>query len=354
MLNNTTFESCDEYFRSDTLIYISKIVWQTCGLMSIIMGVPGHCLQIILLLRKTGRKEPTHLYFIAIAICELIFLSNLFWLWLASASFIEKDPREILPCGIFYSILIGSATLSNLYLASLSADRSLIILCPTRYRSIVTHRSVTNCIVIIFIIITILLIPHYFYFYYDPQSTLFLCSFDPSAHHRQIRLWTFMHAILFVSIPSLIVCISSFIFLHNRCKHNRTYKNNLSVHARRLHRRAIFVFSFSLGLFFSFLPTCLLELFIVHDQLILRYRHCSARWRLYRILLNFFLTLTSINYSDKFYIHLFMSTAFRQQFIQFITCKSNSNVSKIMSDQNQRRLLAPVDQRPRNSSKSNE
>lgn len=76
MLNETTWRNCSEHLQSDTFMNASKIVWQTCGLLSIIIGVPGHCLQIIILSMKASRKEPTHVYFIAIAICELIFLGS--------------------------------------------------------------------------------------------------------------------------------------------------------------------------------------------------------------------------------------------------------------------------------------
>lgn len=269
-------------------------------------------------------------------------------------SIIEKDPRQVLSCGIFYSILIGSTTLSNLYLALLSIDRSLIILCPTRYRSIVTQRHVLFCIIVISIIVLILLIPHHFYLYYDVRTTLFLCDFHSTVNHHKVRLWAFVHSILFVAIPSLIVCISSLILLHNRCKHNRTYKNSLSESARKLHRRAIVIFFVSLAIFFSFLPFCFLELYIVHDQLILHRQHCSARWRIYRTLLNFFLILTSISYSIKFYVHLCIASTFRRQFVQFISCKLNFNASRITNNQNQQWLLTPIDQRTRTSSKSNE
>jgi hypothetical protein len=178
--------------------------------------------------------------------------------------------------------------------------------------------------------------------------TLFLCDFYSFVDHRKVRLWSFIHAILFVSIPSLIVCIFSFILLHNRCQHKRIHKQNLSERARRLHRRSIFICFISVGIFLSLLPTCILEIFIIDNRFSNHEGVCSIRWKIYKILLNYFLTLSSITYSIKFYIHLMVSISFRKSFIQFICCKSNQNRSeslRMTSGNNiEQHLLSPLDQ----------
>jgi hypothetical protein len=243
-------------------------------------------------------------------------------------------------------IIMGSTTLSNLYLASLAIDRSIMILRPARYRLLVTPCHVILRVIVIYIIIALLLIPHHFYFYYEPKTTLFLCDFHSFAH-RQIRLWTLVHSIFFVSIPSLLVCISAFILLRNRSKHKRTYKNNLSKSARRLHKRSIIIFFLSIGIFLSLLPTGILKVFIVYDRFFYNDIPCTIRWKIYKILLNCFLTLSSINYSMKFYINLIISTSFRNSFIQFISCKSNQNIPgspKMNSESNnEQHLLQTID-----------
>ena len=79
MNNNTITEICILNSRSDQLVQITSIIWQIFGLLSVIFGIPGHVLQIILLSsNKTCRKEPTSLYYIAIAICEIVFLLGLY------------------------------------------------------------------------------------------------------------------------------------------------------------------------------------------------------------------------------------------------------------------------------------
>ncbi|CAF0949909.1 unnamed protein product [Adineta steineri] len=346
--NNTTLEMCVGNVTYDRLFHISNSIWHVVGFFGVLFGIPGHILQIIISLNKTSRKEPTSLYSIAISVVETVFLLGLFWLWCVNMSLIKTDPREVLSCGIFYNIIVGSGSLSHLYLASLSIDRSIIILDPTRYRLIVTRSHVILRIVLITFIITLLLIPHHFYFHYVPRVTIFLCDFNPSLYYRRIRIWTFIHAILLVGIPSLIVCICSAILLHNRCKHKRIYKNNFSANARRMHRHSILLFVFSLGLFLSLLPGCLLEIFIVHDRFFYDTIYCSIRWKFYRILPNFFLTLSSITYSNKFYIHLTISTTFRNGFIQLITCKSNQKSTKSIkmseTNNNEQYLLSPINQ----------
>ena len=78
MNTSASFENCIVDFKSDSLVNLSRIIWRICGLSNVLIGVPGHCLLIVLLSRKSTQKEPIQLYSIAIAICELIFLLGLY------------------------------------------------------------------------------------------------------------------------------------------------------------------------------------------------------------------------------------------------------------------------------------
>jgi hypothetical protein len=164
------------------------------------------------------------------------------------------------------------------------------------------------------------MIPHHFYYYYDKNTTVFICEFYTFIDQWRIHLWSFLHAILFVSIPSIITCISSIILLQNRCKHRRITQNNLSENARRIERNSIFILFVSIVVLFSLLPAVILEIFIVHDRVFNHEIYCSNRRKTYKILLNWFLTLAAVNYSSKFYIRLFISKTFRKDFIQLINC----------------------------------
>jgi hypothetical protein len=230
------------------------------------------------------------------------------------------DPRQILSCGIFYSILIGSTILSNLYVASMSIDRTFMILYPTRYRTLITRRHVLIRIFLILIIIIFIMIPHHFYYYYDKNTTLFICEFHTFIGQWRIRIWPILHAILFVSLPSIITCVSAIILLHNRRNHRRIHKNKLSENARRIERNSILVLFVSVALSFSLLPAVILQIFIVHDRFFNQGIFPSIRWKTYRILLNWFLALSALNYSFKFYIRLFISKKFQRDFIELFNC----------------------------------
>jgi hypothetical protein len=223
-----------------------------------------------------------------------------------------------------------------------------MILYPALYRSIVTQSRIILRIILITIIVILLLIPHHFYFRYNSRTTLFLCELYPSADRRRIRLWTLIHAIFFVSVPLLILCIGSGLLLHNRCKNKRLHKNKLSASARRMHRRSILIFLASLWLFLSLLATCILEIWMVHERFFGHDSHCSTRWKFYKILFNCFLALLSISYSYKLYIHLIISTTARKKLIQLITCRSDqkSSMPIRMNDRNNnsQRLLSSIHQ----------
>ena len=170
--------------------------------------------------------------------------------------------------------------------------------------------------------VVLCLAPHHFYFYYDPQLSFFLCRFSSSVNRGGVRLWTFVHAIFFVSLPSMIVCASSFILVHNRCKRAGTLRGQRSVTARRMQRSSVLIAIVSVWILVSVVPTGILRIFMFHDRFFYRDTPCSTRWIVYKILLNSFLVLSSMTYSIKFYIHLMISTPFRRSFIHLVTCTS--------------------------------
>ena len=238
-------------------------------------------------------------------------------------SLVKLDPRQLLSCGIFYSLLIGSTILSNLYLASLSLDRSVMILHPMRYRSLVTHRHVLRRIALILGVTVIFMIPHHFYYYYDPSSTIFFCQFHSFAHSWKIRLWPLVHAVAFVSIPSIITTASAVILLYDRCHRKHLTPTHRSSSARRLERNSILLFACSVMILFCLLPTVTLEIFVVSDQLTGQLVACSKRWQIYKILFHWFLTFSAWNYSVKFYVRLLLSRTFRADFVGLISCCSS-------------------------------
>jgi hypothetical protein len=263
-------------------------------------------------------------------------LLGIIWLWSVSMSIIKTDPRQLMSCGIFYSIIIGSTILSNLYLASMSIDRIFLILYPSRYRVMITRRHVLLRIVLILLVVIVFMIPHHFYYYYDPISTIFICEFYSFTHRWQIHIWSFLHAIVFASLPSVITCLSSAILLHNRCRHRQKSNNKLSVIARRMEINSVAILFVSISILFLSLPTVILQIFIVHDRLVRHEILCSTRWEIYKILLNWFFILSALNYSLKFYIRLSISRSFQRDFIQIISCHF------IQTNKNNQQRLSPL------------
>ena len=242
----------------------------------------------------------------------------MFWLWCVAMSIVKIDPRQVFSCGSFYSLLVGSTILSNLYLASLSLDRSLLILHPMRARALITHRHVLQRIVVILCVTVFFMIPHHFYYYYDPSSTIFVCQFHSFVQQWKIRVWPLIHAVAFVSIPSIITCASAVILLHDRCHRKKLTQTTRSRTARRLERNSILLFVCSLMILFCLLPTVILEVFVVYDQLTGQLVFCSRRWQIYKILFNWFLTFSVWNYSVKFYVRLLLSRTFREDFARLL------------------------------------
>ena len=208
----------------------------------------------------------------------------------------------------------------------MSIDRSIMILYPSRYRILITRRSILMRVYLVLVFVIIAMIPHHFYFYYNKSMTLFICDFHRFIDRWRIHLWPYIHAILFVLLPVIIVYISSIILLHNRCEHRRVAKNNLSENARRMERNSILIFFMTIAISLSLFPFVILEIFTVRDRLYNLELLCGKRWNTYLILRYWFLILGVFTYSFKFYLRLIISKTFRQQFLQLISCSAYRQV----------------------------
>lgn len=215
---------------------------------------------------------------------------------------------------------MGPTILSNLYLASMSLDRTYMIIYPTRFRLVITRRHVLKRLFSILMIIIITMIPHHYYYSYQKKTVIFICEIHTSVIQWRLGIWPILHAILFVLAPSIITCASSIVLLHNRRNHRRIHKNKLSETARRMERYSILVVFATITILFSILPFVTLEIFITYDSLFSHGIISPMKWKTYKILLNWFLVLGAINYSFKFYFHLLVSTPFRKEFIQLFNC----------------------------------
>ncbi|CAF2032407.1 unnamed protein product [Rotaria magnacalcarata] len=239
---------------------------------------------------------------------------------------------------------MGPTISSNLYLASMSIDRVFMILHPIRYRIMDTRRHVIMRMLLIFTIVILLMFPLNFYFYYDSKTTIFICEFYTHIDQWKIRVWPFIHAILFVLCPSILTCIAAVIILRNRYDHRKKQKNKLSESARQMERNSVVLLCISIAILFSLLPTVILQIFIVHDLLLNHESLCPKRWKTYRILVNWFWILSVFVYSCKFYIRLFISKTFRKDFLKLIHCtfrqEQNDNEQNFISlnDQNKTKI----------------
>ena len=242
-------------------------------------------------------------------------------------SIIHIDPRQIFSCGIFYGILIGPTILSNLYLAAFSFDQGFMILYPNRSRRFITQRHVCICIVLILVIVILMLIPHHFFYYYDEKTTKFICEFRDFVEPWKIHLWPFLHAIFFVIIPYIITCGAVVILLRNRRYHRRFSQAALSQSSRRMERNAMCILVIFIVNFLTVLPYVVLEIFLVRDRLAFHEVLPLKRATLYRLLLNWFLIVSVVNYSFKFHVRLMISKAFRKDFKDLFKCSRQQRLS---------------------------
>lgn len=254
-------------------------------------------------------------------------------------SLVKFNLREILSCGIAYNIILSPTILSNLYFASASIDQSYMILHPTRYRFTITKCHVVTRILIILIIVVLFMIPNHFFFHYDSKTTVYICEFHEDISHSRIFIRSIVHIVLFITIPSLISCVSSVILLHQRCSHRKLRRNSITELNRRMERNSLILVVISIIMFISILPSGILQFFVVHDLLSNIESPCPENWKTIKTLNNWFWTFLSFTYSFKFYVRISMSKTYRRDFMELTNIISrraqNNNPPNSFASNNQ-------------------
>lgn len=258
----------------------------------------------------------------------------IFWIWLSDFSLIDFDPRRILSCGLLYNILSGSSSASNLYVASIAADRALMVLQPTNYRRRITNFNIRLKVFLILVFVIIVQTPMNPVFSYNPQSTIFFCEFRRVEYRFYFRLLSFVQAFACVLIPSIIIFVSSMVLLVNRQK-NIFRRTNRSSPSERMRKVAVFIALGSITTGLMMIITSILCAILVHRQLYSDTLNSSEKRRTSRILLNFYFTSITVVHSIKFYFHILISERSRHIFLRIISFKRVNRNTREISRQNQ-------------------
>ncbi|UJR33475.1 hypothetical protein I4U23_020920 [Adineta vaga] len=290
---------------------LGETIWRIGALICVLLGIPGHIIVIAIMFNARNRRQPICLYFATMAIFEIIFLIIVFWLWCSSLSLI-RDPRDVLTCGTYYSLLIGSSHISTLLLTTASLDRVCIVVYPTRYSTFVSRTKGLVKIIFIIIIVSLLLIQFHFSFYFS--HSYYICEYDSYAQLWHGKVWPLIRLSLLAFLPCLTICICSMVILRNRY-YRRPSTTSETTGSRHMRTASLLLVIYSIYYTLSIMPLNILQLFhsyfFNHDITETSQIDC-LKFSQWKMLMKFCMLLMAINYSNKFLVHYLISIQFRR------------------------------------------
>ena len=249
-------------------------------------------------------------------LCSLLVV---FWLWCASLALL-RDPRDVLTCGIFYTLTIGSSNASTLLLTAASIDRVLIVVYPSRYSTFVTRRKALIKISLILLLVLLLMIQYHFSFYFS--HSLHVCEYYSYAQLWHGTLWPLIRLALLAFVPCTITCICSMVIFQNRF-YRRPSTTSETSGTRHMRTASLLLVIYSIYYTISIMPINILQFFHSYFLADTRWSGRSEidclKFSQWTVLMKFCLLLMAINYSNKFIVHYLISLQFRQDVWNLLT-----------------------------------
>lgn len=301
---------------------IDARVWQIGAFVFPVLGIPGHLL-VIASSVKTDRSRfhPTGLYFISIAVVELIYLSFMFWDWL-DAVHLAPDPRKVLNCAYFYPFVSSTAFISLVLLVLLNIDRLHMIVNPHSAHVQITTERVLIKICLAYA--TSILFAAHYHFSVEYHRTAFIIFGQSCRVYEHARVWFYsvwptIH-LLCRLVPCTVLISCALYICWNRCQHEL---HGSHTHSRSIHRKqqtfSVVLLFLSIYTFFAVMPITVLQLFnhkmnkyeIHHIRHQCRddEHHRAENWKLVNAL---FIMWEASTYMNKFYVRLIFSADFRR------------------------------------------
>ncbi|CAF3982912.1 unnamed protein product [Rotaria magnacalcarata] len=305
---STAIESCKYhpyYLAGDT-------IWRIGSLLCFLLGIPGHIMIILIMCNSRCRRQPICLYFATIGFFEMFYLIIVFWLWCASFSLVP-DPRDVLTCGIYYSLTAGSSNVSTLLLAAASIDRLLIVVYPSLYSTFVTRKKAILKIIVIILFVCILVVQYYFSYYFS--YSYYMCEYYSYAHLLHGQMWPLIRLALLAFIPCLIICVCSLVILKNRY-YRRPSTTSETTGTRHMRTASLLLVIYSIYYTLSVMPLSILQFFhpyFFNDNTTRQASEINCvKFSQWKLLMKFCMLLMAINYSNKFFVHYLVSMQFRR------------------------------------------
>ena len=247
------------------------------------------------------------------------FILVVLWLWCSSLNLL-RDPRDILTCGTYYSLTIGSSNASTLLLTAASIDRVLIVVYPSRYSTFVTRTKALLKITFILLLVIILMIQYHFSFYFS--YALRHCEYHSYAQLWHGKVWPLIRLGLFAFLPCIITCICSVIVFQNRF-YRRPSTTSETTGSRHMRTASLLLVIYSIYYTISVLPLNILQLF--HSYFLDETRANESsdlnclKFSQWKMLMEVCMLLMAINYSNKFIVHYLISLQFRRDVYTLLT-----------------------------------
>lgn len=332
------------------------------GTSTVVLGLIGNFLSIIIFSRKALRSRSCSMYFLGLSVSDICVLMGYTFENLLFHGFGIQFLSNAFMCKSIIFLIYASTDISNYFLALAAIDRCILISYRTAHYRF-CRQSTAQCLIITIVVVFSLINGHFLYgFRLDENGSCLPISQDYIqfyVHHYD----SYIDIIKTVLIPFLIIFIcNTFIILHLSRK--KQFLSRTASRRRRQEKdRQLTGFLLLTSILFVVLslPSEINDVLRTNFTRQFQMTHACQLWTSTTI----FILLHQINHASHFYVYTLTGPIFRKEFQKFIcTYRQSLDHSKRQSlssrfvqhdDADERRLSSFLRQThvfPRLSSKS--
>jgi hypothetical protein len=288
------------------------------GTLTVILGLIGNCLSIIVFSRKVLRSRSCSMYFLALSmsnICVLIgyilenLLFNGYGIQLLSSAFMCKSV-------IF--LIYASTDISNYFLTLAAIDRCILVSCRTAHYRF-CRKSIAKLFIALVIVLFSLINSHFLYGFHVNENGSCLPESIEYVHFYVHHYDSYIDIIKTVLIPFLIIFIcNTFIIIRLTRKHN--FLSGTASTRRRRRRQEKdrqltgFLLLTSVLFIILSLPSEINDFLRTNLTRQFQIEYACQLWTSTTI----FILLHQINHASHFYIYTLTGPIFRKEFRKFL------------------------------------
>ncbi len=299
----------------------------------LILGTIGNALSVVILTRKSMRRQSTYFYLTVLAVADTVVLYiGLLRLWLGELTGEDVRDSNDWACKVISFLGYALSDYSGWLIIAVTAERWLAVCLPLRATRFCTRENAVRVVTALFI--TLLLINCHFFWtvhiVHIPHGEDFIPHCEAADQFRTLidAVWPWVDAFIYSFLPFVTILLLNTLIIRKvmRAKHNRrvlqfcgrgkTLEVQQPFSATDSGRITIMLLTVS----FSFLVTTLpMNVTLIATRFLAPNIQDLGVMVVYRLVRTIMELLMYVNHSINFYLYCAAGRKFRDQIVRLVT-----------------------------------